>query len=49
MMPIKRDNHKMQVVEDTIDAHSNANVEIGGLIMGGTIICNGKCENMWLG
>jgi hypothetical protein len=39
----------MQVVEDTINAHSDANVEVRGLIVGGTIICNGECEDMWLG
>ncbi len=34
MTPIERDNHKMQVVEDTIDAHSDANVEVGRFILG---------------
>jgi len=36
-------------VEDTIDAHSDANVEVGGLVMGGTVTHNGECEDAWLG
>ncbi|CAM6010833.1 unnamed protein product [Sphagnum balticum] len=48
MTPTERDNHKMQVVEDTIDAHSNANVEIG-LVVGGIVTRNGDCEDTWLG
>jgi formylmethanofuran dehydrogenase subunit C len=49
MKPIERDNDKMQVVEDTIDAHSDVNVEVGGLVVGGTVACNGECEDTWLG
>ncbi len=49
MTPIERDNHKMQVVEDTINAHLDANVEVGGLVVGGTVTCNGESENTWLG
>jgi hypothetical protein len=49
MMPIEWDNHKMQVVEDTIDAHSSANIEVGGLVVGGTVTRNGECKDTWLG
>jgi hypothetical protein len=36
-------------VEDTIDAHSNMNVKVRGLVVGGTVTRNGECENTWLG
>jgi hypothetical protein len=49
MTPIEWDNHKMQVVEDTIDAHSTVNVEVGGFVVGGIVTHNGKCKNTWLG
>ncbi len=49
MTAIEWDNHKMQVVEDTIDAHLDANVEVGGLIVGRIITYNGKCKDTWLG
>ncbi len=39
----------MQVVEDTIDIHSDANVEVGQLVVGGIVTFNGKCEDTWLG
>ncbi len=39
----------MQVVEDTIDAHSDVNVEVGGLVVGGTVTCNGEWKYRWLG
>jgi formylmethanofuran dehydrogenase subunit C len=39
----------MQVVEDTIDAHSDANVKVGGLVVGGTVTHNGEFEDTWLG
>jgi hypothetical protein len=49
MTPIEWDNHKMHVMEDTIDAHSDANVEVGGLIVNGIVTHNGKCKDTWLG
>jgi hypothetical protein len=39
----------MQVVEDTIDAHLDANVEVGGLVVGGIVARNGECEDTLLG
>jgi hypothetical protein len=39
----------MQVVEDTIDAHSVANVKVGRLVVGGAVTRNGECEDTWLG
>jgi hypothetical protein len=39
----------MQVVEDTIDTHSDANVEVGQLVVGGFVSLNGECEDTWLG
>jgi len=39
----------MQVVDDTIDTNSDANVEVGGLVVGGIVTRNGECEDMWLG
>ncbi|CAK9234661.1 unnamed protein product [Sphagnum jensenii] len=38
----------MQLVEDTIDTHLDANVEVGGLVMGGIVTRNGKCKDTWL-
>ncbi len=49
MMPIEHVNHKMQVVEATIDAHLDANVKVGRLVVGGIVTRNGECEDMWLG
>jgi hypothetical protein len=49
MTPIKWDNHKIQVVEDTIDAHLDVNVDVKRLVVGGIVTCNGECEDTWLG
>jgi hypothetical protein len=37
----------MQVVEDTIDTHSD--VEVGGFVVGEIVTRNGECEDTWLG
>jgi hypothetical protein len=39
----------MQIMEDTIDTHSNANVKVGGIVVGGTVTYNEECEDTWLG